>query len=189
MSRIGEPGFSYADPIAVGAIISQIFPFIVLFSRIDLQQRCQPPPVSAHPVCCDRSRGTPRHENTGGCIQVDGGEHSPPDPNAQTNDTRDSTQQSTANAQSAAQDDRKCFTGSNECRRPAGSRGTRQALTPPHQMEPLTSNGSAALPPPDRGSSPPTPANPPKERGGLRRDDDIGPPPHQLGHRLDQLDG
>ena len=168
--------------------ISQIFPFTVLSHASIYSNDVSLPPVSAHPVCCDRSRGTPRHENTGGCIQIDGGEHSPPDPNAQTNDTRDSTQQSTANAQSAAQDDRKCFTGSNECRRPAGSRGTRQALTPPHQIEPLTSNGSAALPPPDRGSSPPTPANPPKERGGLRRDDDIGPPPHQLGHRLDQLD-
>jgi hypothetical protein len=68
MSRIGEPGFSYADPIAVGAIISQIFPFTVLSHASIYSNDVSLPPVSAHPVCCDRSRGTPRHENTEECI-------------------------------------------------------------------------------------------------------------------------
>ena len=49
------------------------------------------PPFQLTQSAVTGQEGHPRHENTGGCIQIDGGEHSPPDPNAQTNDTRDST--------------------------------------------------------------------------------------------------
>ena len=150
MSRIGEPGFSYVDPIAVGAIISQIFPFIVLFSRIDLQQRCQPPPVSAHPVCCDRSRGTPRHEDTGGCIHESvGGSIHPRTPMLKRT--------THATAHSKALQMHKALPKMTESASPAATnvvarpdparRGTRQALTHPHQMERLRRNGSAKLPP------------------------------------------
>ena len=44
-------------------------------------------------------------------------------------------------------------------------------------------------PAPSHGIFTPHPCEPPEREGGLRSDDHIGPPSHQLGHRLDQLDG
>ena len=125
--------------------ISQIFPFIVLFSRIDLQQRCQPPPVSAHPVCCDRSRGTPRHENTGECIEVDGGSIHPRTPILKRT--------THATAHSRALQMHKALPKMTESASAAATNvvalpdpaalGPRQAVTPPHQKERLRSSSEA----------------------------------------------